>query len=128
MRLRTTLLLLPLVMPLPSCVVAAVAGATYGIVKYRKNEAERDFKAPIDQVWKASIEALEGRGYGLPGALERELAERQDVAVIDGSGYWMRVEAQPGGWTRMELRIGTFQSEEHRRKAGLLLESIDSRL
>lgn len=125
---RTAVLPLLLISALPGCVVAAAAGATYGFIKYEQNEAVRELEAPVGRVWRASIDALVGRGYRLPGGLERDLSERQDVAVIDGAGYWLRVEEQPGGLTRLRVRIGTFPSDEHKRKAGLLIESIESRL
>ncbi len=114
--------------PLGGCVVAAVAGATYGVVKYERNEAVKDLQAPINRVWKACKEALAARGYRLPENLPLELTEEQDRVTIEESGYRVHLVEQPGGWTRLRVRIGTFDGSENRRKAGLLLESIESRL
>jgi hypothetical protein len=125
---RTAVLALVLIPVLPGCVVAAVAGATYGILKYEQNEAVCDLKAPVGRVWRASIDALMGRGYSLPDGVERDLDEEQDIAAIDGPGYWLQVEEYPGGRTRLRVRIGTFESDKHKRKASLLIESIESRL
>ena len=126
---RTALLALALALPSAGCVVAAVAaGATYGIIRYEKNEAVHDLQAPAGRVWRAAQDALVGRGYRLPGGLDRELPESKDRAAIHGDGYWVQVEEQPGGWTRLRVRVGTFNSKENRRKAGLLVESIEGRL
>jgi len=36
----------------------------------------------------------------------------------------VRVTREAGGYTRVHVRIGTFQNDEHRRRAALLLEEI----
>ncbi len=128
MRPLTCLFALPLLLGLSGCVAAVAAGAVYGIVKYDGNEAMRDFDASVERVWRASLDALEGRGYELPAGVSRELAERQDTAEATGDGYWLRVEEQPEKRTRVRVRIGTFNTDEHKRKAALLIESIADRL
>ena len=128
MRRTHLLIALPLLCPLSGCLIAAAAGTAFGIIKYDNNEAIQDFEAPVGRVWKAAIGALEGRGYEVPAGTSPNIAESEDTAVIDGDGYWLKVEEQVGGRTRVRVRVGTFESEEHKRKAGLLLESIEGRL
>jgi len=126
---RTLLVTLPLLLPLTGCVVAAVAaGATYGIIRYDKNQAVHDLQHPASRVWRAAQEALVGRGYRLPGGMHRDLPESEDRAELHGDGYWVQVEEQVGGWTRLRVRVGKFDSKENRRRAGLLVESIEGRL
>lgn len=128
MRRTHLLIALPLLFPLTGCLIAAAAGTAFGIVKYDNNEAIQDFDAPVGRVWKATVQALEGRGYDLPGGVSPNLAESEDTAEIDGEGYWVKVEELVGGKARVRVRIGTFESDENERKAGLLFESIAGRL
>ena len=128
MRRPSPLLLLPLLLPAGGCIVAVAAGTAYGITKYYKNEVVKTMDAPTDRVWRASLDALEARGYELPPGLSRELTESQDVAIVKGSGYWLRLEERPCQVTEVRIRIGNFQSKDHERKVNLLIESIEKRL
>lgn len=124
--LLISLSLLPL---LGGCLAAAAAaGAAFGYVKYRENEATRDFEKSPPEVWPAALGALEARGYPLPGGTPRELEDDADSAEVEGEDYWLRVEEHPGDFTRVRVRIGTFETDEHKRKAGLVLESVAERL
>jgi Protein of unknown function (DUF3568) len=126
--MRVQFLLLPLILPLSGCLVAAAAGAAYGYIKYDKNEAQQDFETSVGRLWRASIDGLEARSYPLPEGLASKLRDDQDTAEIDGDGYWLRVEEYPNGRSRLRVRVGMFESEENRRKAKLLIESIGKRL
>lgn len=126
---RNLLLALSLALPGSGCVVAAVAaGATYGVIRYERNEAVRDLKASTGRVWRAAQDALVARGYRLPAAISRNLPESRDRAEIQGDGYQVQVEEQVGGWTRLRVRVGHFDTKENRRRAGLLVDSIERRL
>jgi len=129
MRLVRAILCLSLLLPLSGCLVAAAAaGAAYGYIKYENNEAIRDFEAPLEGVWDAALDALEDRGYVIPGGVGRDLTDVQDDAEVEGDDYWLRVERHPGGISRVRVRIGTFETEENKRRAGLLIEAIEQRL
>ena len=111
-----------------SCVAVVAAGAAYGLVKYDKNEASQEFETSIESAWSASIEALEATGYVVEPTVARSLASEADSAKVDGEGYWLRVEKHIEGLVRVRVRIGTFESTEHKRKSALLLEAIQERL
>lgn len=112
---------------LPSCIVvaaAAVAGATYGVIKYTENGAEADFEADLEATFAATAQAMRALGYPVaadpkPGATEGRI-EINDAAV--------HVGRQPGGFTRVTVKIGTFDTEDHERRARLVLEEVKKRL
>lgn len=105
--------------------VAAGAAATYGAIQYTNNEAYLDFRAPFDETWDASVDAMRENGYlvssslSAPSGTEGRI-EQGDAKVI--------VEKMPNGFTRVRVRIGTFDTDDNRRRAGLILESIDRQI
>lgn len=125
--MKTRLLHLAAIAALCSgCVVAAVAaaaGVTYGAIQYANNEAYRDFEAELPVIWRATVDALESQGYGFqdPGHAPTE----GEIEVDDTR---VRVERQPGGITRVRVRVGTFDTEENKRRAELILEDVAAQL
>ena len=47
---------------------------------------------------------------------------------IEDDDLWVRVEARSNDYTSVRVRIGTFDTEEHRRKAAVLLEEIEKEI
>ncbi len=120
-------LLLAVLASAPGCVVAALAagaGATYGAIKYFHNEAVQDFGADLDTAWAATLSAMRDLGYpvdlGTPHGATEGRVESGDAEVV--------VEQHPGPFTRVRVRVGTFDTEDHRRRASLILEAIAQRL
>ncbi|MSR62715.1 MAG: hypothetical protein EXS08_09770 [Planctomycetes bacterium] len=62
--------------------------------------------------------------YTLPA--QREHAA--DSAELSLGELKVHVARHPGDMTRVSVRVGTFDSEEHRRRAGLILEQIAGEL
>jgi len=115
--------LLLLLLPLGGCVAAAVAGATaFGVIKYKNNEALRDYGAPLAETWDATLRALDDIGH--PVDLEREpgkvRGDYDDVEVV--------VETLDDGYTRVRVRYGTFETDSNKRRARTLLNRIAERL
>lgn len=115
--------------PLTSGCLAAAgltvgAAGVIGYVYYDKNEATRDFQASFDKTWKATLEALERLDYTVP--LQPE--HTKDAGDLRLGDTRVRVTRQPGNVTRVSIRIGTFDCQEHRRRAGLILETIEHEL
>jgi len=109
------------------CVVAAVAvgaAAAYGVVKYTENEAYRDFHASLDSTWTATLQAMREQGYPIsesaPHGVSEGRVEISDAKVV--------VRREPGDFTRVLVRIGTFSTDDHRRRAGLILEGVARRV
>lgn len=125
---RMTLLAILLVAPLTAgCLAVAgltVGAGVVGYVYYDKNEARQDFDASFEKTWKASLKALRGLQYEVP----QEPAHEHDSGALAVGDVRLRVAAHAGGKTRVSLRVGTFHTEEHRRKAGLILERIEKEL
>ncbi len=123
---RKTLLILLLLGPLSSGCVAVLVGATaaYGYVQYEENEAWRDYEAGFMTTWRATIDGLEELGYVVPRGTEPEPTEGR----IETDDVLVKVERHPGNVTRVRVRVGTFDTADHRRRAGLILEEISSEL
>jgi len=121
-------MLLALVPLNSSCVAVVAAGAAYGYVKYDKNEVSQDFETSVEDAWSASIASLEDSGYVVEPTVARNLAADVDTALVEGEGYWLRVEKHINGRTLVRVRLGTFETDEHKRKSALLLEAIGERL
>lgn len=119
------LLALPL---LGSCIALAAAGAgaaaTYGYVSYKNNEASTEFDRSVDLTWKACVHALKAQDYVIEGEPERG----PTGGTIEAGSATVHVEREVGDTTRVRVRVGTFDSEDNRRLAKLLMEEIARRL
>jgi uncharacterized protein DUF3568 len=125
---RLCLLAILTLVPLTSgCLAVAgltVGAGVVGYVYYDKNEAHQDFSASFEKTWKATGAALRGLEYQAAKDAPHEL----DTGTIMVGDVKVKVARQPGGKTRVSVRVGTFHTEEHRRRAGLILEKIESEL
>ena len=111
----------------PGCVVAAAAAAAagvFGTVQYFANEATEDYRADVDAVRAAALAVLAEQGYGAAPRVTTD-ATRAEIEVGDVS---IKIERQPGEFTRARVRVGTFDTDEHKRRAGLILEGIRKKL
>ncbi len=116
------------VVPLTSgCLAVAgltVGAGVVGLVYYDQNKAQQDFSASFDKTWKATLAALRELQYAVPKEIEHA-ADSGDIEIDD---LRIRVARHPNDKTRVRVRIGTFNTEEHRRRAGLILEHIEKEL
>ncbi len=125
MRIAVTLAALLLALPSSGCVAAAAAGAGVGYYFYDRNETVQDFEVDFDAAWDASMAAVEE----FADLSEVTSHERGDTSgAIVGEHYKVRVEQHPGSKVRVIVRVGTFDTAENRRVAGLVMESIAGRL
>lgn len=117
-----------LLLALSSCVAVAAAAAAgaavYGVVKYERNEAYEDYRAGLDTTWQAAVETLAEQGYPVSGDPQHGPTEGK----IEAGDARVAVERHAGDFTRVRVRIGTFETEDHKRKARLLLEGIRSKV
>ncbi|MEM7205631.1 MAG: DUF3568 family protein [Planctomycetota bacterium] len=122
--------LLILSMSLQGCVVAAVAGVaavaagTYGAVKYFENEAQEDYPAELQVVHEAARDVMAEQGYGDP----RKVSEGNTEVELAYENAWLAIERHAGDFTRVRVRVGTFESDDHKRQAALVLEAIRARV
>lgn len=123
---RAWLLALPLSLaPVAGCVaVAAAAAGTVGFVQYDRNQAHRDFDVELEQAWQAATAAAPELGYP-PIAVKTHTPSEGEFEVED---LWVRVEQHPDGYACVAVRIGTFDNDQHRRRAALFLNEVAIRL
>lgn len=123
-RLATSLTLTALLGTGCIAAVAAAAAATFGAIQYKANGAEQDYNREFRRTFDASVAALRKLGYELDGDPQPGPTEGE-IRVDDVKLY---VTRQPEGKTRVEVRVGTFDTEDHRRRATLILEEITAAL
>jgi len=123
-RIPPPLLALTLLPGLTSCAAVAAAGVVgVGFVQYQRNELQQDFPLELARTWQATLEALHRLGIepalATLGPTEGEI-RHEDLAL--------RVERHPEGFTRVRVRVGSFQSADHERRAQLVLAEIENAL
>ena len=128
MKFTNRLISIALLTILPSCVGAAalgvaVAGAA-GAVLYSQNEAVMKYALELEPTWDATMATLTEYGYAVDASRRPNKTEGR----IDVDDVVVRVLAIPGDLTQVSIRIGTFRTDDHKRKAKLMLESIKKRL
>lgn len=123
-------LLLALCLPLSSCIVAAAAvaaAAVIGTVKYTENGVQRDFKQDLATCFEAAKKGLKENGYAAPdeakpGATEGKLTVGDAVASLTREpGPTAKADDD---FTRILVKVGTFDSDETKRKAKLIMDAI----
>jgi len=117
---RSVLTVLALAPLLTGCAAVAAAGVVgVGVVQYQRNQLHQDFATDLEETWKATLEALRrlqiDPGESQLGATEGRI-EQGDTTVV--------VERHAEGFTRVRVRIGTFHSADHARRAQILLQEI----
>ena len=112
-------------LPAGCFVAAAAAGAAvYGALSYHENEAWMDFHTDLPKVWTAMLDSLQENGY----PPDRTRKPGPNEGEIQAGEANVKVERNPGDFTRVKVRVGTFDNEENRRHAGLILEGMKKRL
>lgn len=120
-RLLPTILLASTLLLAPGCAAAAAgAFATVGIFGYRTNQLVRDYDEGLERTCQATSEAFVDLGLGKPEQIEldstRFVLKAKDTSVV--------IERHPGMITRVEIRVGLFDSTNNRRRALLVAEEI----
>lgn len=125
--IRRSVLALCLLLATPflsGCVAVAAAGVVgVGLVQYQRNEVTKDFAAPLQTTWQACLQAVGEQGIE---AYEADL--RTTEGELEGEEVFVRVEVHPEGFTRVRVRIGTFRTSDHRRRAELLMQGVERAL
>ncbi len=127
MRTMSLLLAFLVLVPTPGCVAvvaAAAAATTVGYIKWEANQASRDFEHGFANTWKASLKGLEAVGYTIPAGT---IPTRTEGTVKSGTAR-VEVALYPEGFTRVRVSVGTFDTAENRRKAGLIMKAVAGEL
>lgn len=113
-------------LPLGGCVVAAVgaAAAGYGGYKIVTNLDAREYEVPFDRAWAAAGDATREAGYPVgahaPQGPSEGVYEVGDVRVAVFKMSEVR--------SRVEVRVGTFDNADNRRRTRLILDAVSRRL
>jgi len=114
------LVLLALVPLFSGCAAVAAAGLVgAGVVQYHRNETHQDFPVGLEAAWQATLEGLRSLEI-IPETSELSRTE----GLIRGDRLLVRVERHPEGYTRVRVRVGTFHTTDHLRRAEILLQEI----
>ena len=109
----------------PGCAAVVVGAAAAGTMKIVSNESARTYPATVDATWMATLESLREVGYpvdpSVPFGRDGSDFEVEDVKVQVRSG-------EEPGTTRVWVRVGTFDNEKNREKAGRILDGIQRRV
>jgi hypothetical protein len=102
-------------------VIALLAAGGYGVLSYLRNESHQDLPIDLGTAWDAAIDALGENGFIFEeptwhGATEGAL-RAGDAKVI--------VERHPGFLSRVRVRVGLLDTADNRRRAALVLESLE---
>jgi len=106
------------------CVAAAAAGLIgAGIVQYHRNEVEQDFPNDLYEAWQGTFEGLAHLGIE---PTESELGPSE--GRIEYRDMLILVERHPEGFTRVRVRAGGFRTDDHLRRAKIVLQEIGAAL
>lgn len=120
------LLLVPLLL-LPSCVVVAagaVAAVAYGAISYSNNEASMTVHEELPKCFGAAREAMLELGFAVDGTQQPGITEGK----LHAGEAHVLLERHAGEVTKIRVRVGSFDTEDNRRRAGLLLEAIRAKI
>ncbi len=109
----------------PGCAAVVAGAAAAGTMSYVSNESARTYPATVEATWMATLEALREVGYpvdpSVPFGRDGSDFEVEDAKVQVRGG-------EQAGTTRVWVRVGTFDSAEHRQKAARILDAIGRRI
>jgi hypothetical protein len=116
-----SLALLALLPLLHGCVAVAAATVVVGagVFQYHRNEVSQDFPIDLHRTWQATLEGVRELEI-IPESSELSRTE----GLIKAEPVSIRVERHPEGFTRVRVRVGTFHSSDHERRAEILLQEI----
>jgi hypothetical protein len=120
----TCLLLILLALPLGACVVAAGAVGGVAAAKYMQNQEARSYRTTLRAAYEAALAALPELGY--PAASQATLGPTE--ARVQAGDAKIAMAQFPGGVVRIAVSVGTFETDDHRRRAALVHERLATRL
>lgn len=123
-----SLIVIALLSVTSSCVgIIAGAAVAVGYIQYTENEAFLDFQgADLDTTWRATLRGLQDMDYTVDGNYPHEATYGE--IDLDERDTNVKVEIHPEGFTRVRVRVGTFETKDNIRKAELILSAIEKRM
>ena len=121
--LTASLLLVPVLFQ--GCTYAIGAAAGVGTVLYVKGDLETAREESLDEVYAASIEAMEDLEFTVKEEQKDALQGKIEAEMADGKNVKIKVKTTKEGTTSLSIRVGLFGDEELSR---LILEEIEGNL
>ena len=122
-----TLVVLFLASPLLAgceAVAVAVVASVGGFFAYSTNEIAEDYLVDFDAMWAAAERSLDLLHY----SEDRNVTQGANDGTVEVDDLWLKIERHPNGIVRVRARVGTFVTRGHKRRARVLLESIEKDL
>lgn len=117
MRLMALGLVLALLTGCAAMAVVGVAAVGTGTYAYANGELKREYPAPLDHTWAATVQSLQ--------ALQVEVVDShkdQAGGRIEGLWYWKSTklifESKPDEITLVKIRVGTFGDRDASEQIG----------
>lgn len=112
---------------LSGCAAAALvgAGAGAGTYAYLNGELKREYKAPLDHTWAATVQSLKDLEVRVLDSEKDQLGGKIDARLYDGRSVKLTVEAKENDITLVKIRVGTF-GDQH--ISELIGDSIQNRI
>ncbi len=117
---------------LPGCILAAAvvvaAAVTAGAVVYANNVASCEYGAPLDRCWEAAQAAVADLSY--PAGTRSKDHEYGEIKTKAADGRQVVVVIRKTGdaTTRVEVRVGDFESDRNRESAEAVHAAVAKRL
>ena len=104
---------------------AAAAAVGTGAYYYIKGDLKRDYEAPMDKTWDATVKALEALQINVESKQHDALTGVIKGKLADGKSFTVNLKRLGDTLTEVGVRIGTFGDRE---KAEAIHEKILSNL
>jgi hypothetical protein len=91
---------------------AAAAAVGTGAYYYVKGELKRNYDAPMDKTWDATVKALEALQINVESKQNDALTGVINGKLADGKSYTVNVKRLGENLTEVSIRIGTFGDRE----------------
>jgi hypothetical protein len=91
---------------------AAAAAVGAGAYYYVKGDLKRNYEAPMDKTWDATVKALEALQINVESKQNDALTGVINGKLADGKGYTVNVKRLAENLTEVSIRIGTFGDRE----------------
>jgi hypothetical protein len=91
---------------------AAAAAVGAGAYYYVKGDLKRNYDAPMDKTWDATVKALEALQIKVESKQNDALTGVINGKLADGKSYTVNVKRLGDNLTEVAIRIGTFGDRE----------------
>ena len=91
---------------------AAAAAVGAGAYYYVKGDLKRNYEAPMDKTWNATVKALEALQINVESKQHDALTGVINGKLADGKSYTVNVKRLNENLTEVGIRIGTFGDRE----------------